>query len=1465
MKVSLCILRVFFGRFMLTLLVCAAFVVPLWAQIDLGTGAGEVDAALKANSIGGDADEDGYWWLIPETYNATDTTIGDYIENVFNGSLGIGEGVTLNAKATTNHSIGLRINGSITQTGDSTAIIRATNSSTDDGKAYGIYIKEGNFTTENSFVKFSATNSSNSDAFGTYLEKGDFNLKSGTVIATAKNTAAGWTVGIALNKDFYMTGGTLIAKAYESGGGASDESNADGVFLNSGNFYLSGGQIKIKSTLNNSVDNGISAGIFLWGEDYFNAGDEYDGGKFIMTGGAIDAKVMNKSDNIGCAYGIYAANGFTLENGLINLDVKNRGLDWSIGIYVDNGDFNMNGGKIVAKSETTGDGRTYGIYIYNGDFNMTGGVIKLDAASLGGDRARGIQVNGGKFNMDGGKIIAKVNNTADGWASGMIVTDDFNMTAGKLIAKVNNAGNGIAEGVNIYGNNFNLSSGKVKLDVTSESTHKNATTYGIHLMGATDWWNNLGYNADYYDGGKFIMAGGMLDAKVTKKGEDIGYTYGIFAKNGFNMSNGVILLDIANFGTATNTDYDNIADGIFVGDRDVTTADDAIFTMSAGTLFAKIRTEGAGNGEAIGIDAKNGFVFERGFLFSDAANNGNGYALGMNIDYGDFVMKGGKMVALAQNTINGMAYGLYSDSGNFIMERGIIALNVSLNDIDNYGEVYGIRLFGKDYLGLGVDYDGGKFIMTGGAINMAVASTGSGQGVALGIYAKNGFSMANGFIDLDVKKDSSNSAVYGINIGVGDFDMKSGKIIAKVNGTDGLGLTRGVGIYVSNGDFNIESGKINIDAALNADGEGDIYGIKINAGDFNMENGEVTIAAHNTSGGKARGIYVTDGSFYMTDGKINITVENNGNDGRARGILVNKQFIMEAGELNAKATSTGTGRGYGIYVVGEEFIQRGGTVHATGTGKGSSVAIGIYTAADDYIQNSGIIYALGMGANGYGVYAGQRFTQNAGTLYLMPGSGFSVVAEYTTNLKGTLRPGVDLLSGSHGYLYGGDKGSGVNIEKSTAKLVPYLVNSIALELDEQKKILFLTDASSSLSGSNTFNKPQNTVTMRYGTKIDAAADYYLTVTRENRVSDVVSGDAKKIATFMEYNSESILERARKNNKFYANLIELYSAADMSYNVKDAEDFLRGEMLIPDTATARLNAISEQMLDMTDSALSNRLEVLNNNTELLSLTATTRDAFWVTPLGTVMNFYPNEYLSRAIYYGAGLNAGFAGYLNNSASYGIGVTYLNGYYDSGNIDFDKFDTAFLTASLGYRAALSNAWLEGKLSYGNNSVDAYDSFSENRSEAYRASVKSGMNLASGSWIFTPALGIDYTYYDYDKPMMDDGLISLTVNDIDSLRPLAEIGAKYNFRNVTSFGVKIGYSYEALGQGIVQEIDLNEETIVPFKVKTDRSPRHNGHVALDVNRYITDAFSFVGEYDLQINDLVTINDFKLTLKLLY
>ena len=939
------------------------------------------------------------------------------------------------------------------------------------------------------------------------------------------------------------------------------------------------------------------------------------------------------------------------------------------------------------------------------------------------------------------------------------------------------------------------------------------------------------------EGGIPAWAGGPLSSPTSEKA-------GLYVKDGsVNQTGGYVnIVSQGGIGIYMNNgDYNLSGDGdlrVEGSNKYALHIAEGNFNMEGGTaaISGTLYTLNSG----IGIKLDKGNFYMKG---GEASITGDGSKLGsteatkgtgVQIEDGNFYMQGGTLDVIAHN-VYGYGRGIYITKGDFEMTGG--TLNVK--DIDS-----GSR---------GITVNNGGFNMTGGELNVNVHKTNDALGSAYGILT-HGFTMSNS----------------DLNIDLGHVSTKTQE--------DGAGEANNsvVGIYVYDNGFTQNSGNITLNGSMESNSfQATGYGIYVASGGFKQNDGSTKIDITGGSGDAAFfvGLYVDKDGFLQEDGILNTTASGGSGTGTySYGVWVNAGGVVQnAGTIHATGNSGSVfgADASGIYVWGGGFKQKSGTIYATGYGSDSASRIygeGI-TIYGGSFETNGTIYATGYGDLGNGIYSANSFSQDtAGMLYLMPGTGTSVFTAGAANLKGTLRPAIDFLNNTNGYFYGK---KAIAIDRSTASLVPYLVNSVELsKVGASKEILFMTTDAGGLGvAGNAYNEPRQTITMIYGTRISSdTKDYFLTITRKDFVSDVLEGASREVAKFIEDNRERLIREA-KNVPIYGQLIKDYSNADMSYTTEDAEEELGIAKLVPDTATKRLNVINENMLDIADSALAQRLTVHNGRTELIPLTDNFRDGFWVTPLGTVMNFYADDKFGHALYSGAGLNVGFAGFLNNNSSYGLGLTYMNGYYNDNN-NFGKIDTSSLIGSLGYRTnpGFDKVWAEGMLSYANNSNDAYIEINKEKTDAYRAEIKSGVDIASGSWMFTPALGVDYTYYDYNAPLVKEELVTISQKDTESLRPKAEVAAVYNFRDITRFGIKVGYSMEVLGKGIEQHMELiGDDYVIPLDFKTDRSPRHNGHLALNLNRNISDALSFDCEYGLRVNDAMTTNNFKLNLKLLY
>ena len=1013
--------------------------------------------------------------------------------------------------------------------------------------------------------------------------------------------------------------------------------------------------------------------------------------------------------------------------------------------------------------------------------------------------------------------------------------------------------------------------------------------------------------------GNFYQTGGKVEV-VTDGAPSVG----IYMLGNYNLSGGELIVK------ADGSSYGDISKGIYLvggnfnmsgGSVKTRSADDTGIYLDTGNFYM--------NNGKLNVDY-NGIALGSGNFYMQSPNILNTaqviieFAMseggtGIELETGDFIMTSGTLEVKTKNGSREsyIGKGINILDGNFNISGGTLALSPTFGDMGintNPSKSYGVYI-GNDPNTLDA---GGKLNITdNGNVNANARKTETKIGHLYGVYAEKGITVSdNGYISGAASNDSTateadagTNNVYGIYIADGDFVHNGKAFQATALNQNPLLSTvdnnnYAYGLYMEKGDMIIQ-----ITEAMDTYGDGvNNYGAYLkngsvtqNSGFFNpqaykygygmyLEDGNMTIKGGAfRPGGRlnATGMYLKNGNVTLEGGKISANGSADGNDderelwgaGDSVGLLLeNGNVIQTGGEIIAWSFG-GTVDGAtaaGIRINGDnKFIQEaGGFLEAQGYGKEGidAFAYGI-NIEDGTFETKGTVCAYGEGDNGYGIYAKNFNQSTSGTIYMWAGTGTSISVE-NANLSGILRPEIDFQKDTNGYFFGNT--ITINDNGSTSKLIPYLYNSLLFDKTGQyhRDILFMTsDAGNLTKYRNAYQEPEKTITMNYGTRIVGGEDYYLTIERYRMLSEAFADGGyfgeSALAKWMEDNSEALFENS--NSYTYNGLITAYSNGDMSYGADEAAEYFESENIVPETATKRLHAIGENLLDSTPL----RLTVHNDRTELLPLNTEVRDGFWVTPVGSIMNFYPDKKRDRGFYYGAGLNIGFAGYLNNNSSYGIGLTYANGYYDDGDTNFGRVDTSFASGALGYRTnpGLNKVWVEGTATYAVNSADAYAEFGKTKSDAYRIAAKVGKDIASGeNWRFTPALGVDYTFYDYNESIIADDLLAMRIKDTESLRGKAEVEAVYNTKETTRFGVKLGYSYESLGSGIEQEMDLIlADNPITLTTKTERSARHNGHLGLSVNHRITDTTSFAAEYDLSANDLMTTNNLRVNLKLVY
>ena len=532
------------------------------------------------------------YWLNEGEYTteatALDTTSDRDYDHPFNGSLGISDGVTLTSTGLDDGYpdlyAGINIDGDINQTGGTVNAfsngdvgVFATGdyslnggilNATAEGSGSAVYL-QGDFNITAGNINIFADPDVASGTSGIRLSSGDFYIQGGNTDILLNNTTTGTAYGITLDTGiFYMSSGRVTAVVTNTSGGYA-------YGLEAGDdFYMSGGYLKLDTTFASDINSGATYGVRLT-----------DGGSFNMTGGAINATVNKAGAGLGTAYGIYAASGFTLEGGFINLDVTNSSTaiwasgagndNTAYGIYISSGGFTMESGKLIiaTNNEMTGSAvysHAIGIEISDGNFIMNGGVAEFTTDVSGmyqSQNAYGVYVNNGNATINNSTLAFTGINTgissdsSTNFALGIYVNNNFTMTDSTITASATNTGSGRAYGISISYGSFTMDTGI--LTVSANNTGS-GNAYGIYVQNSN-----------------FNMSGGTMTASATNTGS--GTAYGIYVIYGdFLMSGGTLIL---NHGIAVRSDYGMLIDANATISPVIDFSTDTVGKISAGGVI----------------------------------------------------------------------------------------------------------------------------------------------------------------------------------------------------------------------------------------------------------------------------------------------------------------------------------------------------------------------------------------------------------------------------------------------------------------------------------------------------------------------------------------------------------------------------------------------------------------------------------------------------------------------------------------------------------------------------------------------------------------------------------------------------------------------------------------------------------------------------------------------------------------
>ena len=171
--------------------------------------------------------------------------------------------------------------------------------------------------------------------------------------------------------------------------------NDGAVIQNCNNIFGCGGGVSVFASGKLIMNDG--AEIRNCNAPIAAAGVYIEEGTFIMNGGKISGNTVDEHMSYGG--GVYNAGGtFTMNGGEINGNTAGGNYSYGGGVFTDGGTFTMNGGEISGNAATYNGG---GVYSGGGVFTMNGGEINGNETEVEGG---GVFNLNGTFTMNGGEI-----------------------------------------------------------------------------------------------------------------------------------------------------------------------------------------------------------------------------------------------------------------------------------------------------------------------------------------------------------------------------------------------------------------------------------------------------------------------------------------------------------------------------------------------------------------------------------------------------------------------------------------------------------------------------------------------------------------------------------------------------------------------------------------------------------------------------------------------------------------------------------------------------------------------------------------------------------------------------------------------------------------------------------------------------------------------------------------------------
>jgi len=219
-----------------------------------------------------------------------------------------------------------------------------------------------------------------------------------------------------------------------------------------------------------------------------------DGGEFIMNGGEITHNYVS-------------------------------GFNGGGGVFINKGSFIMNDGKISNNSAFTNSSGG-GVFIASGTFTMNGGEISGNGALSGG----GVYLSNGSYNMNNGKISqnsAWIGQSTTSRGGGIYVGGNFTMSNGEISNNSSTSQNtAYAGGVFVANNgNFSMSGGQISRNNVTVRNGNNAFGGGVYIDNRGSFLKTGGGTIYGYSSSDFnrntVSSGGQLPTPINSRGHAV--------------------------------------------------------------------------------------------------------------------------------------------------------------------------------------------------------------------------------------------------------------------------------------------------------------------------------------------------------------------------------------------------------------------------------------------------------------------------------------------------------------------------------------------------------------------------------------------------------------------------------------------------------------------------------------------------------------------------------------------------------------------------------------------------------------------------------------------------------------------------------------------------------------------------------------------------------------------------------